>query len=263
MIVRALWGLTIGTVAAFGLFFTLGVGLGPAQALLVLLVALFACYGAARTAGEPPPEIRLSSRWTIPVTVASITFLIAALLMMDSFYEAIHGAPAPGLTIAGWAGLLRFLAAYALLILIHEWVHYAAFRYYGARPRFLLLVKPFPGAAVYAERHPLRRRAMLVVGLAPTAVLNLAFVALLAVPKLAVVAIWGAALNLAGAVVDFAMAAWLLCLPAGTWVENLRDGIRVLPPGEAQQAEGGRRLQRGKTGEVKRGPAQGQVGLPL
>ncbi|HEY8414642.1 MAG TPA: DUF3267 domain-containing protein, partial [Thermaerobacter sp.] len=233
MIVRALWGLALGLVAAFGLIFTLGAGFGPVQSLAALLMALLACYGAARTAGEPPPEIRLASRWTIPVTVASIVFLFGALLMMDSFYEAIHGAPAPGLTIEGWAGLLRFLAAYALLILIHELVHYAAFRYYGARPRFLLLVKPFPGAAVYAERHPLRRRAMLVVALAPAVVLTVAFAALLAVPKLAVVAIWGAALNLAGAVVDFAMAAWLLCLPPGTWVEDLRDGIRVLPTGEA------------------------------
>lgn len=85
---------------------------------------------------------------------------------------------------------------------------------------------------MYAERHPLPRRAMLVVALAPAVVLTLAFVALVAVPKLAVVAIWGAALNLAGAVVDFAMAAWLLCLPPGTWVEDLRDGIRVLPTGE-------------------------------
>lgn len=99
VIVRALWGLTFGLVAAFGLLFALRAGWGPVQAVAVLLVALVAGYGAARTAGERPPEIRLSSRWTIPVTVASIAFLFGALLMMDSFYEAIHGAPAPGLTI--------------------------------------------------------------------------------------------------------------------------------------------------------------------
>ena len=73
------------------------------------------------------------------------------------------------------------------------------------------------------------------LGLAPAVVLTLTFAALLAVPKLAVVAISGAALNLAGAVVDFAIAVWLPSLQPGTWVEDLRDGIRVLPIGETER----------------------------
>ncbi|HEY8416150.1 MAG TPA: DUF3267 domain-containing protein [Thermaerobacter sp.] len=241
VVVRALWGLTFGLVATFGLLVAAGAGMGPLQGLAAFLAGLAACYGAARTAGEPPQEIRLSPRWAVPVTVASVVSLIATLFLMHSLYEGIHGSPAPGLDIEGWAGLLRFLAGYAILVSLHELTHYAAFRYYGARPRFLLLVKPFPGAAVYADHHPLPRRAMLVVALAPAVALTLVFAAMLAVPELAVVAIWGAALNLAGAVVDFAMAAWLLCLPPGTWVEDLRDGIRVLQAGEAvghSRAEG-------------------------
>lgn len=232
VIVRALWGLAIGLIAVLGLFFVLGVKVGPVHSGAALLAALAACYGAARTAGEPPSEIRISWRWSIPVTVASIAWLYGALLMMDSLHQAIHGIPAPALTIQGWPGMIRFLAACALLVLAHELVHWAAFRYYGARPRFLVFLKPFPGAAVYAEGHALPRQAMLVVALAPSLVLTLAFVALLTVPQWTAVATWGATFNLAGAVGDFAMAAWLLCLRPGTWVEDLRDGIRVLPAGE-------------------------------
>src|SRR5690606_24190205 len=67
-----------------------------------------------------------------------------------------------------------------------------------------------------------------VVALAAAVVL--AFAASLAVPRLAVVAVWGGALNLARAVVDFAMAAWLLCLPPGTWVRISTTGSAYCRP---------------------------------
>jgi len=198
VIVRALWGLAMGLVAVLGLFFVLGVEVGPVDSGAALLAALVTCYGAVRTAGEPPSEIRISWRWTIPVTVASIAWLYGALLMMDSLHQAVHGTPAPALIIQGWPGLIGILAATAFLVFAHELVHWVAFRYYGARPRFLIFVKPFPGAGVYAEGHPLPRRAMLVVALAPVVVLTLAFVVLLTVPQWTVVATWGGGLQSGG-----------------------------------------------------------------
>ena len=71
---------------------------------------------------------------------------------MDALYRALHGAPTPDVTFRGGPGLLALVAGYAGLLLLHEGVHWAAFRLYGARPRFCLLLKPFPGAAVYEVR---------------------------------------------------------------------------------------------------------------
>lgn len=230
MIVRALWGQALGLVAAFGLLYATRAGWGPAQALFLLAAGFLGGVGLAWTAGPPPSEIRLSPRWTPPAAIASVAWLFAGVLAMDAFYRALHGVPTPDMTLRGGPGLLALVAGCAGLLLLHEGVHWAAFRFYGARPRFCLLLKPFPGAAVYAEHHPLPRWAMAVVMLGPAALLTLAFGVLLTVPALGAVAVWGAGLNLSGAVVDFAMAAWLWHLPRGTWVEDLRDGVRLLEP---------------------------------
>lgn len=268
-VVRALWGFTIGLVLALGLGVVLGFPLGvvmdlarapnlrvappgleffefrreagggfglefggPLVALVALAGGVYGAAWAARTGAgnrSSRQEIRLTWRWTLPAIAGSTVLFLAALAAMQGAYQAMHGARLPDLPGETWQRVLLFLAGLVLVIPVHELVHYAAYRLYGARPRYILLWKPFPGAGVYAPGHPLPRRAMLVVALAPAVLITSLGLVLLALPMLALPAMWIVAFNLAGAVGDLALAAWLLSLPRGAWIEDLRDGMRAVP----------------------------------
>jgi Putative zincin peptidase len=136
---------------------------------------------------------------------------------------ALFGALAGEGTVA--IGALSLIAVPVLLIL-HELLHGAAMKPFGARPRYSagLLGKALPYLSCGAPGHRFTRGQYLVVALAPAVVLSAAGAA--AVP-LAEWLVFPLAVHLAGCVGDFWMSGRALHTPPGARIEDTGTGMRV------------------------------------
>jgi hypothetical protein len=116
-----------------------------------------------------------------------------------------------------------------LTTLVHEGVHGLAMRAFGARPVYGFKLE-LGAAYCAAPGHAFTRSQFLIIVLAPLLVLTVVcyalMVPLLAWPGWQLIALAGA-FNITGAIGDLYMAVYVTRQPAGAYVVDELDGIRV------------------------------------
>jgi hypothetical protein len=125
--------------------------------------------------------------------------------------------------------MLAVLAACLSILVIHELVHGAFMRLFGAHPKYGILWKQ---GMFYATcpGYPFTRTQYLIVALAPFVVISLAavlLIGLLAGSAWTLLVALVAAINASGAIGDQWMTAIVLRYPAAAYVMDEKDGMRV------------------------------------
>lgn len=189
------------------------------------------------------PSLGISVVWTVISVVLTIGSF-AVFLAADSFLSG--GIPSTSgdlvqidqsdgdevsVTLSG-AGILLLIAVGGGILLVHEAVHGAAFWFFGGRPIFgaALYNRILPVLYCSAPGYMFNRGQFAVIVLAPAVVITV--VGLLLMP-LTGLGWWLAvplAINFGGAVGDFWFVGLLALRPAGTLIEDLKDGLRFYYP---------------------------------
>lgn len=139
----------------------------------------------------------------------------------------------PAAAFASLNMALAFVVATIAILVLHELVHGAAMRLYGAHTEYgAILSKGMFYATAPGFAFP--RNRYLVVVLAPLVVLSLLAViamALLAGSSWVMVVVLAATLNASGAAGDLWMSALVLRYPPAAYIVDEKDGMRVFVPG--------------------------------
>lgn len=122
------------------------------------------------------------------------------------------------LSLLAWA-----IAAVSSVIMLHEGVHATAAALFGYKPQFG--VKPPLVYVTFTEKIP--REQFAVIALAPFIILNVIFVALLAIGILKVFSYFCFITNTLGSVGDLWIAFKLIPHKSGSWVQDTKTGIEV------------------------------------
>jgi hypothetical protein len=140
-------------------------------------------------------------------------------------------------------GLIEIVAGmlvFALLMVAHELIHGLFMRLFGGRPEYGLMMigRTMPAAYCTSPGTAFTRREYLVISLAP-----LLLITALGILALASVASWvslaiGIGAHAGGAIGDLWATGLVLRSPRGTRLEDLRDGIRFIPPDAAATKAG-------------------------
>jgi hypothetical protein len=145
---------------------------------------------------------------TRAVIVRLIAYSVVLLWMsVELFWSIAWAAPAFTLTT-----IVASIFVYAITLALHEWVHGAGMRIFGARPRYGVMVvrRMLPVAYATAPGHRFTLSQMVIIGLAPLLTLSAASLAVaVLVPSLGYYAWVVFASNFSGAVGDLWMV-WVL-----------------------------------------------------
>ena len=194
-----------------------------------------------RSYEEFQPTLWLSIVWTVLATVMTI----AGFILFTVLY-AVLGSGVPdgsALVETGSDGdavyftfrfgnmLLILLLAFGVLVL-HEAIHGAAFKYFGGRPTFgaTVIQKILPAFYCSAPGYWFTRGQFAVIILAPLVVISLLGIALMPFVDDGLLLVLPLAINFGGAIGDLWMAGMLLRREQGTMIEDLKDGLRFYPP---------------------------------
>lgn len=175
---------------------------------------------------------KLSGSWGRVFAVNFLGFLLLVLTILLSFWWASLWHPV-GTTVA-WTGVdaLWLLGSLLLTVVLHEFMHGMAIRYFGGKPSYGFVWK---GLMFYATAsgHPFQRNDYIGVALAPLILGSLLGAILLALPLsgtvVNIIALC-AAINAAGAVGDLWISAVVLRYPQSAYVVDERDGMRLFLP---------------------------------
>jgi len=138
-----------------------------------------------------------------------------------------------GVVEIGLVEIVGGMLAFALLTVAHELIHGVFMRLFGGRPEYGLMMigKAMPAAYCTSPGTAFTRREYLVISLAPLVLITaLGMVALASVAGWVSLAI-GIGAHAGGAIGDLWATALVLRSARGTRFEELRDGIRFIPPG--------------------------------
>jgi hypothetical protein len=186
---------------------------------------------------EWKPTLRISILWTVVATFMTI----AGFLLFVALYSVIgNGLASDGVTVESNSqgdtvafafqldGMLALILITVGVLLVHEAIHAAGFRFFGGRPTFgaMIVQKILPVLYCSAPGYQFTRSQFSVIILAPVAVISLVGVALMPVVDNWMLLVFPLAVNLGGAVGDLWMFGMLLRKPSGTLVEDLREGLR-------------------------------------
>ncbi|MCL4559954.1 MAG: DUF3267 domain-containing protein [Chloroflexi bacterium] len=191
--------------------------------------------------GQLPPGYREALYWQISGTRARtiVIYLLSVPLFFAWFFvfawlANTFGHIPDSISLSSLPELISILAAFLLVLVLHELTHGVFMRSFGAHPEYGVLWKALafyttsPGFAYQRTQH-------LIIALAPLVVLSVAAVVLMAfISGTAWVALitLAAALNASGAVGDLWIAALVLRYPRNAYVIDERDGVRIFLPGE-------------------------------
>ena len=159
-------------------------------------------------------------------------------------------------------------------IVLHEWVHGASMRLFGARPQYgvAFVRRILPVAYATAPGHRFTLRQMMFVGLAPFVVLSMAPLALaVLVPSLAFYAFLAFVTNFTGAVADLWMTAvmWRFHRCHDVYVVDQKSGLTIESPDPVAPAvavaidAGGSRMTRLAVASFVASVLIAWVGLPV
>jgi hypothetical protein len=193
---------------------------------------------------EWKPTLRISILWTILATFMTI----AAFLLFAALYAVIgNGLVSEGIAIESssqedsvaisfqFDGMLALVLTTVGVLLVHEAIHAAGFRYFGGRPTFgaMIVQKILPVLYCSAPGYKFTRSQFSVIILAPLIMISLVGVALMNVVENWMLLVFPLAVNVGGAVGDVWMFGMLLRRPPGTLIEDLREGLRFHYPSGA------------------------------
>jgi hypothetical protein len=134
------------------------------------------------------------------------------------------------------AGMLAFVG----LMVAHELIHGVCMRFFGGQPRYglMMISRWMPAANCTSPGTYFSRAAYLVISLAPLLLITtLGWLAVASVaPWVALAIAIGA--HAGGAIGDLWATALVLRSTRGTRFEDLRDGIRFIPPALGAQKSG-------------------------
>lgn len=162
--------------------------------------------------------------------VLGVTLSLTGIVLFAAIYALTHGGEASARV--GPLVLLISMAIFVLLLVVHEWIHGLAMRWYGARPEYGvgLYKNVMPYLSCTSPGHGFTRGQFAAVSVAPLVVISLvgalwvAFVPFggwLAVPV-------GA--HLGGCIGDIWFLGIMARLPRGTILEDLVTGVRIMRP---------------------------------
>jgi hypothetical protein len=177
------------------------------------------------------------TRWTVsrPVVLAwmvlALPLFLLGIWLFGAVYLLTHGLQELTMGI-GIPELLVLLVITTGLLVLHELVHALAMRRMGATPSFGadILLKIAPVLYTTAPGHWFSRREYLVVALAPMVVVSGLGAVWLAIGPFGKELLQPLALHLSGCIGDLWVAGLVLRQPAGTKVEDRRDGVTLRPP---------------------------------
>lgn len=190
---------------------------------------------------EWKPSLFISIVWTILATVMTVAgfFLFAVVYILvgrsgrvtSSFMETSADGDEVVVTLR-LGGMLALIGVSVAVLVIHEAVHGAAFRFYGARPTFgaALVQKVLPVLYASAPGYTFSRGQFAVIILAPLVVISIAGVALMPLVRDGILLVVPLAVNFGGAVGDLWFIGLLLRRQPGTRIEDLKDGMRFHTP---------------------------------
>lgn len=192
---------------------------------------------------EFKPTVWISIIWTVLATVMTI----AGFLLFTVLFALLGGGSTNEILVVETESdgdsiffsiqfgnmLLIMLLAFGVLVL-HEAVHGAAFRFYGGRPTFgaTVIQKILPAFYCSAPGYRFTRGQFAVIILAPLVVISMVGVALMPFVEDGLLLVLPLAINFGGAVGDVWMAGMLVRRRPGTMIEDLRDGLRFYPPAQ-------------------------------
>lgn len=177
-------------------------------------------------AQEHLPELAKASLRLLLGAAAGFTALNLAARWIGHV-DPLFGAGSPVVRIAGL--VLGNIAAYAVILPVHEAIHAAVILGLGGRPRFGLKL-PW---ALYcsAPGQLFTRNGYIVVALAPLMLLTVAGAAVTWVaPNVGAYIVFGLVGNVAGAVGDLECAARLRHLPRTVLIEDTQTGYTAFQP---------------------------------
>ena len=190
---------------------------------------------------EFKPTFWISIIWTVLATVMTI----AGFLLFTVLFALLGGGMTNGSMIVetGSEGdsvyfsfrfgnmLLVMLLALGVLVL-HEAIHGAVFRYYGGRPTFgaTVIQKVLPAFYCSAPGYRFTRGQFAVIILAPLVVISVLGIVLMPFVDDGLLLVLPLAINFGGAIGDVWMAGMLIQREPGTMIEDLKDGLRFYPP---------------------------------
>ena len=122
------------------------------------------------------------------------------------------------LSLLAWA-----IAAVLCVIILHEGVHATTASLFGYKPLFG--VKPPLVYVTFSEKIP--REQFAAIALAPFFILNILFIALLAIGILKVFSYFCLITNVLGSVGDLWIACKLIPHKPGCWVQDTKTGIEI------------------------------------
>lgn len=185
-------------------------------------------------------EWALSSR--LSWVLASLTFLLFPLglfLFSDlaSSLRPAYSAPdiviQPGQWLVGILQMVGMLVAVVALIFalfaLHEFCHGIIFKWAGARPRYgaKLLHGFLPIFYATAPGHELTKQQFMIVAVAPTMLVNLTGILLMALPSpLRYVLVLPLSIHFVGCVADWWMLYVVARLPNDVLIEDTKTGFR-------------------------------------
>jgi hypothetical protein len=172
----------------------------------------------------------LEPRQLRPLAALSLALFVVSAVFFCGFNLAVYVARThhTGVSITAWGVLLGVtlnIAAYIVVLPLHEAMHALAFVLWGGRPYF---GAKLPLALYCGARDQLfRRNQYLVVGLAPLVLITLAAIIFtLLAPGLAAYTLFGTIGNISGAAGDLWSVGRLLRQPSSVLVEDTASGYR-------------------------------------
>lgn len=160
-------------------------------------------------------------------TILSLVLIVLGTAAFTALYAATHGGEAEFRGETTWP-VLALIALILPLLVLHELVHGATMRRYGARPSYGAgtFYKVMPYFYCTAEGYRFTRRQYAVVALAPAALISLAGALWIAFLPYGGWLLVPLGFHLGGCIGDFWMLGLVLRQPQGTCLEDRKTGIR-------------------------------------
>jgi hypothetical protein len=193
------------------------------------------------------PSLGISVLWTILGTMMTIAGFLS--------FAFLYSVLGDGLSSASWGvdyrfedgttevtfqlgGLLPIILAMFGILIVHEAVHAAGFRWFGGRPTVgaMVIQKVLPVFYCSAPGSRFTRNQFSIIILAPVVVISVAGTVLMPFVNNGMLLVLPLAVNFGGAIGDVWMFGMILRRRSDTLIEDLKDGLRFHYPEDGDQA---------------------------